>query len=75
MSQLPSVSFGLFNDAIDSRDSTLGIAMDYCLDGWVSIPGRDKIFLYSITSRQVLGPTQPPTELVQGVLPPGRGGV
>jgi hypothetical protein len=38
-----------------------GVSTGYGLDsrGW--IPGRGKMFLFSTTSRPVLGPTQPPS--------------
>jgi hypothetical protein len=41
-----------------SRDSLVSISMGYGLDSWGSIPGRSKIFLFSIVSRPALGPTQ-----------------
>jgi hypothetical protein len=34
------------------------------LVGWVSVPGRDKIFLFSIASTLALGPTQAPIQWV-----------
>jgi hypothetical protein len=40
-----------------SRDSSLGIATGYELDDRGSIPGRGKIFLFSIAYRPALGPT------------------
>jgi hypothetical protein len=43
-------------------DRSVGIAMGYGLEGRDSIPGRDKIFLFSITSRPALGPIQPPIQ-------------
>jgi hypothetical protein len=39
-------------------DSSVGTAMYYELDGQGSIPGREKIFLFSIPSRPLLGPIQ-----------------
>jgi hypothetical protein len=36
-----------------------------------SSPARGKIFLVSMSSRPVLGPTQPPIQCVPGALPPG----
>jgi hypothetical protein len=45
-----------------------GVSMGYTQDsrGW--IPGRDKAFLFSTTSRPVLGPTQPLIQWVLGAL-------
>jgi hypothetical protein len=40
--------------------------MGYSLDGWGSIPGRGKIFLFSIASILALGPNQPPIQWVPG---------
>jgi hypothetical protein len=39
--------------------------------GRSSSPSRGKIFLFSMPSRPVLGPTQPPIQRVPGVLSPG----
>jgi hypothetical protein len=44
--------------------------MGYGLDYRISTPDRRKIFLYSITSRPVLGPSQSPTQWVPGALSP-----
>jgi hypothetical protein len=52
-----------------SRDSSVGTAKDYGLDGRGSIPSRD--FFYSTTSRPPLGPTQPPTKWVPEAPSPG----
>jgi hypothetical protein len=41
------------------------------LDGRGSIPGRDKIFLFFIVSRQVMEITQPPVQWVPGTISPG----
>jgi hypothetical protein len=54
-----------------SRDSSDSITMSYGLDGRGSIPGRGKIFLYSVESRSALGPTQPPIQWVSAALSPG----
>jgi hypothetical protein len=42
-----------------SRDISVVIAMAYGLDGWISIPGKGKIFLFSTVPRLALGPTHP----------------
>jgi hypothetical protein len=61
-----------------SRDSSVGIATDYGLDGRGSFSGRKKyIFLSSTASRLALGPAQPPIQCVLrtfsvGVKLPGR---
>jgi hypothetical protein len=41
----------------NNRDSAVGTVTGYGLDGRCSIPGRGKIFLFSVLSRLVLGPT------------------
>jgi len=50
---------------IVGRDSSVGIATDYGLDGPGSNPGGDEIFRLS---RPALGPTQPPVQWVLGLL-------
>jgi hypothetical protein len=63
-----------------SRDSAVGIATGYELDDRgvrVSSPGSGKNFLFCISSRQVLWPTQPYIQRVEralslGVKRPGR---
>jgi hypothetical protein len=65
-SQLPSLSM--------SRDSTVGIATVYGLDdkrGQISSPDRVKNFLFSTSSRPVLGSTQPPVQWVPGAVSHG----
>jgi hypothetical protein len=39
-----------------------GVPTGYGLDSRGLIPGRDKMFLFSTTSRLILGPTQPPIQ-------------
>jgi hypothetical protein len=41
------------------------------LRGQSWIPGRENIFLLSMSSRLILGPTQPPIRWVTGVIFPG----
>jgi hypothetical protein len=54
---------------VKSWDSSLGVVMGYGLDDHRGlIPGSCKIFLYSITSRPGVGPTQPPIHWVLGAL-------
>jgi hypothetical protein len=55
------------------RDSSVGIATGCRLnDGAVGVPslGRVKNFLFSTSSRPVLGPTRPPIQWVPGALSP-----
>jgi hypothetical protein len=57
-----------------SRGSSVGIATLYGLDDQgvgVSNPGTVKNFLFFTSSRPILGSTQPPIQLVPGVLSPG----
>jgi hypothetical protein len=53
-----------------SRDISVGIDASYVVDGRSSIPGRGKFFLFSIASRWVLRPTQPPIQRVEGCISP-----
>jgi hypothetical protein len=53
-----------------SRDSSVDIATGYGLDGRGSIPGRGNS-LSSTASRQILVPTQLPTQWVSGAVSPG----
>jgi hypothetical protein len=60
-----------------SRDKSVGIATGYRLDSRLSIPDKKKIFIFSTTSRPVLGSTEPPDQWVPvalslGVKRPGR---
>jgi hypothetical protein len=50
---------------------TFRTATGYGLDGRGSIPSRDKIFLFYVTSRPAVGPTQPPIQCVPGAVSPG----
>jgi hypothetical protein len=55
-----------------SRDSSVGIATDYGLDGRGSIPCSGKRFIYYVTaSRPALRPNQPPIQWVLGSLSAG----
>jgi hypothetical protein len=54
-----------------SRDSSVGTATDYGLEGRGSIPIRGKRFFSTPASRPALGPTQPPSHWVLGALSPG----
>jgi hypothetical protein len=57
-----------FSQSTRSRDSSVGIATGYGLDG----QGFDsQIFLFSIAPRPTLGLTQPPIQGVLGDLSPG----
>jgi hypothetical protein len=53
---------------VNIQDSSVGIAMGH--GGHGSVLGRGKI-ASPLTSRPALGPTQPPIQLVQGVLSVG----
>jgi hypothetical protein len=58
-----------------SRDSSVGIATGFGLDGQGvggRVPGRGKIFLLSTSSRPVLGPTQPLIQRAPGALSSGK---
>ena len=63
MLHLPPVSL-FFILSLAVRDSSVGIATDYGLDGSGSNPGGDEICR---SSRPALGPTQPPIKWVLGL--------
>jgi hypothetical protein len=45
--------------------------MGYKMDDRGSIPGRGKIFIFSIASGPALGSTKPPIQWVSGTISPG----
>jgi hypothetical protein len=53
---------------IESRDRSVSIATGYGLGDRDSSPGRVKDFLFSTSSKPVMGPTQPPIKWVPGAL-------
>jgi hypothetical protein len=50
------------------RDSSVGVATSYGLNGRGSIPVRIKVLLFPITSRSALVRTQPPMQWVPGAV-------
>jgi hypothetical protein len=52
-------------------NSSDSIMPGYRLDSWGLIPGRGKIFLFSIVSLHSLEPTQPPIQRGKGAHSPG----
>jgi hypothetical protein len=66
------MTFGILSSVflLKRLDSSVGTATSFKLDGRVSIPGRGKIFLFSIASRPALGPTQPPEQWIAAVKRP-----
>jgi hypothetical protein len=66
LNSLPLIMF-----AGGSGDSSVGIATDDGLDGQDLNPGRNKIFIFSTTSRPALWHTQSPIQLVPGVISSG----
>jgi hypothetical protein len=56
---------------VGSRDSSIGRATGYRLEGRVSILNRFKILLFAIGSRPTLDPTQPPIQWVPVSFSPG----
>jgi hypothetical protein len=70
-----SIQPALWTPGTSSRDSAVGIATGYVLDGrrgQSSSPGRRKIFLFSTSPRPVLGLTQLPIQWVPEVKRSGR---
>jgi hypothetical protein len=62
MTQYASIqvsSSGYITLKLYSRDSSVGMATGYELDGRRSIPSRGMVYLFTITSRLSLGPTEP----------------
>jgi hypothetical protein len=66
-----NISYGKPWSNIKCRDSSVGIATGYGLEGRDSISRRGKIFIFSTESTLALGPTQPPIQWVQGEISPG----
>jgi hypothetical protein len=58
--------------AVGSRGSSVGIATGYGLDDrwidWSSSPGRGNNLIFSMSSKPVLVPTQPPNQWGSGAL-------
>jgi hypothetical protein len=52
-----------------NRDSSVGIATGYRLEGQGSIPCGSKLILFSMASRATLGPTQLLIQWVPGLFP------
>jgi hypothetical protein len=52
----------------NQREKKVGSRLCYGLDGWGSIPGKGKTFLFSTTSRPALGPSQSTVQWVPGAL-------
>jgi hypothetical protein len=57
-----------------SRDSSLGIATGYGLDGRGSVPVRGKIFLFSIAPGPALEPIQSHIQWIPVAVSPGQSG-
>jgi hypothetical protein len=60
---------GIFN--YFSRDSSVGVSMGYRLDGQGLVPGKCKIFFFTMRSKPALGHTQSPIRWVPGEISPG----
>jgi hypothetical protein len=56
---------------IKSRDSSIGIATGYWMEGWGSIHGIGKVFLFSIAFISALGPTSLLSNKYRGPFPRG----
>jgi hypothetical protein len=56
---------------LESRDSSVGIALSYGMDdrgSRVRLPAGLEIFIFTTVSRTALGPTQPPIQWVLGAI-------
>jgi hypothetical protein len=53
------------------EDAVVSTRCTHAISKVSSSPGRSKIFLFSTSSRLVLGPTHPPIQWVPGALSPG----
>jgi hypothetical protein len=53
------------------RDSSVGIAMGYCLEGWGLASSRDRKCFHSTVSRSALGPILPPMQWTLRDISPG----
>jgi hypothetical protein len=63
--------FGVSAVSIWSRDSSVGVVTGHGIDGWGFESPQGQYVFFSATSRQALGPTQTPIQLVLGVIFPG----
>jgi hypothetical protein len=66
----PTSVINLMTWLIKSRNSSVGMATGYGLDGRDSIPNRGKVFLFFTASRPALGPAQFPIQRVEGAISP-----
>jgi hypothetical protein len=64
----------VYNHKEKRRESSVGRAMGYGLEGQISIPGSGKVFLFSIASMSALGPTKLPRQLVPEAFPRRQSG-
>jgi hypothetical protein len=68
-SSFPSITLSIWESGCLSRYSDWLRATQ--MSGRSSSPGKGKNFLFSTSSRPVLGPTQPPIQWIPGALSPG----